>query len=274
MRAAARRGGRSHRRRPALDVVRRVFAALALALIGPGVSAAAGDGGVRPSAEYLSPELRVQQNDPSRHPGWLWVDAGEAAWRRAPGPEVASCAGCHGGLESMRGVATRLPAVGPDGRLSNLEGRINRCRTVRQGLPPYPYESEPLLALTAAIAQRSRGLPMAVAVDGPAAAFLEQGRTLYESPQGQLNLACTQCHDDHAGRMLRGDRISSGLATGYPAYRLEWNGLGSLHRRLRACSLGVRATRFEAGSPEYLALELFLAHRARGLPVEAPGLRR
>ena len=125
MTARPARGRRSYRRRPALAVVRGV--SLALALFGPGVSAAAGGGVVRPSAEYLSPELRAQQDDPSRHPGWLWVDAGEAAWRRAPGPDVASCAGCHGGLESMRGVATRLPAVGPDGRLSNLEGRINRC---------------------------------------------------------------------------------------------------------------------------------------------------
>jgi len=250
-----------------IDAVRRVLLpaatviALLPALLGPGPLAAAGADGVRPSAEYLSPELRAQQDDPSRHPGWLWVDAGEAAWHRPPAPGVGSCAGCHGGLESMRGVATRLPAVGPEGRLLNLEGHVNRCRTTRQGQPPLAYESEPLLALTAAIGQRSRGLPMAVAVGGPATPFLEQGRVLYETRQGQLNLACMQCHDDHAGRRLRGDRISSGLGTGYPAYRLEWNGLGSLHRRLRACSLGVRATRFEAGSPEYLALELYLARR-------------
>jgi sulfur-oxidizing protein SoxA len=89
-----------------------------------------------------------------------------------------------------------------------------------------------------------------------------------------LNLSCGQCHDDNAGRRLRGDVISNGLGTGYPAYRLEWNTMGSLHRRLRACSLGVRAEQFPLGSREYLTLELFLASRASGLPVEAPGLRR
>lgn len=264
-------GGRDRCRRPARAAAAAVFA-LALSPLGaaPSVSAPA----VRPSAEYLSPELRAQQDDPSRHPGWLWVDAGEAAWHRAPAAGVASCAGCHGGLAQMRGVVTRLPAVGPTGGLRNLEGWINHCRTTHQGQPALAYESEPLLALSAAIAQRSRGLPMAVPVDGAAARFLEEGRVLYETRQGQLNLACTQCHDDNVGRRLRGDRLSGGLGTGYPAYRLEWNGLGSLHRRLRACSLGVRATVFEAGSPPYLALELYLAHRARGLPVEAPGLRR
>jgi sulfur-oxidizing protein SoxA len=174
----------------------------------------------------------------------------------------------------MAGVAARYPAVAADGALLNLEGRIERCRTQQQGEAPFGHESEPLLSLTAAIAQRSRGLPMRVATDGAAAPFLEQGRRFYETRQGQLNLACGQCHDENAGRRLRGDVISNGLGTGYPAYRLEWNTLGSLHRRLRACSLGVRATQFPAGSPEYLTLELYLAARAAGLPVEAPGLRR
>ncbi|MDP3414780.1 sulfur oxidation c-type cytochrome SoxA [Falsiroseomonas sp.] len=244
-------------------------ASLAL-LAGLGLAALAVAAEVRPPQDYLSPALRAQQDDPSRHPGWLWVDEGEALWRRGD----PSCQSCHGDIAGMAGVAARYPAVAQDGALLNLEGRIERCRTRHQGQPEFGYESEALLSLTTAVASRSRGLPMSVAVGGPAAAFLEQGRTLHETRQGQLNLACGQCHDDNAGRRLRGDVISNGLGTGFPAYRLEWNEVGSLHRRLRACQLGVRATQFELGAPEYTALELFLAHRARGLPVEAPGLRR
>jgi sulfur-oxidizing protein SoxA len=243
----------------------------ALALIGAAgfaIVAAASD--IRPSRDFLSPELRAQQEDPSRHPGWLWVEDGEALWRRGE----KSCQSCHGDIAGMRGVATRYPAVAADGALLNLEARIERCRTQQQGETAFGYESDALLSLTAAVALRSRGMPMSVAVDGAAAPFLEEGRRFYETRQGQLNLACGQCHDDNAGRRLRGDVISNGLGTGYPAYRLDWNTMGSLHRRLRACSLGVRATQWPLGSPEYLALELFLAHRARGLPVEAPGLRR
>ncbi|MGK7865514.1 sulfur oxidation c-type cytochrome SoxA [Falsiroseomonas sp. E2-1-a4] len=244
-------------------------AALAL-LAGLGLAALAVAAEVRPPQDYLSPALRAQQDDPSRHPGWLWVDEGEALWRRGD----PSCQSCHGDIASMAGVAARYPAVAQDGALLNLEGRIERCRTRHQGQTEFGYESEALLSLTTAVALRSRGLPMSVAVDGPAAAFFEQGWNLYETRQGQLNLACGQCHDDNAGRRLRGDVISNGLGTGFPAYRLEWNAVGSLHRRLRACQLGVRATQFDLGAPEYTALELFLAHRARGLPVEAPGLRR
>ena len=104
--------------------------------------------------------------------------------------------------------------------------------------------------------------------------YFEAGRTFYETRQGQLNLACGQCHADNAGKRLRGDVISQGQTDGWPAYRLEWQTMGSLHRRLRACSLGVRADVLDYGAPEYLALELYLAWRGEGLPIDSPGVRR
>jgi sulfur-oxidizing protein SoxA len=246
-------------------------AAIAALLI---LSALAAQAEPRPAREFLSPALRALQDDPSRHPGWLWVDEGEALWKRTPPSGRQACAGCHGDIAGMAGVATRYPAVATDGALLNLEARIERCRATHQASPAFGPESEALLSLSAAIAARSRGLPMQVRIDGPAEPFFRAGEALYTRRQGQMNLSCSQCHDDNAGRRLRGDTISSGLGTGYPAYRLEWNALGSLDRRLRACSLGVRAVQFPPGSPEYLALELYLAHRARGLPVETPGVRR
>ncbi len=61
--------------------------------------------------------------------------------------------------------------------------------------------------------------------------------------------------------------------TGYPLYRLEWQGLGSLQRRLRNCIVGMRAEAFPYGAPEYVDLELYLATRAAGMPVETPAVR-
>lgn len=248
----------------------RRLAALAFCLL----AGAAPAEGIKPARDYLSPEIRAMQDDPSRHPGWLWVEQGEALWRQAPATGKPSCAGCHGEPAAMAGVAARYPAVAKDGALLNIELAIERCRTREQAAPAFGYESEALLSLTTLVALQSRGQAVSPRLDGPAKAFRDAGARLYATRQGQLNLACGQCHDDNAGRRLRGDTISNGLGTGYPAYRLEWNGVGSLHRRLRACSLGVRATQFPLGSPEYLALELYLAERARGLAVEAPGLRR
>jgi sulfur-oxidizing protein SoxA len=230
----------------------------------------------RSGTTFLSESLRAQQADEGANPGMLWVATGESLWSTPAGPEGKSCASCHGDAEtSMKGVAARYPMVDKaTGELLNVELRINQCRRERQGAEPFAYESNELLGLTAFIAYQSRGMPISVSVDGPAASHFEAGRKLFTMRQGQLNLACTQCHDENWGRKLRGDTISQGHPTGFPIYRLEWQSLGSLHRRLRACSLGVRAEVLDYGSPEYLALELYLAWRARGMPMETPAIRR
>lgn len=175
----------------------------------------------------------------------------------------------------MKGVAARYPQTeSASGALLNLEGRINSCRSRYQGAEALAYESNELLGLTAMIAWQSQGMPVAVSVEGLARPFFEAGERLWHERQGQMNLSCAQCHDANVGRRLRGDTISSAVPTGYPVYRLEWQGMGSLHRRLRACQLGVRAVQFPQGAPEYLALELYLAWRAAGEPIQTPGMRR
>jgi len=87
-------------------------------------------------------------------------------------------------------------------------------------------------------------------------------------------LSCKQCHEDHWNRQLRGAPISQGYGNAYPAYRLEWQTIGSLQHRLRNCNIAVRAEPHPYGAQEYVDLELFLAWRARGLRVETPGVRR
>ena len=49
--------------------------------------------------------------------------------------------------------------------------------------------------------------------------------------------------------------------------------MGSFSRRLRNCMTGVRAEPLPAGSRDALALELYMAWRAGGLPVETPAVR-
>ena len=230
---------------------------------------------LRSGREFVSPETQAQQDDLSVNPGMLWVEQGEKLWREAAGADGKSCASCHGEFSSLKGVAARYPVYDAKlGRLLNLEGRIQHCRAERQKAAPLAYESQPLLALTALVAHQSRGLAMSVRVDGPARPLFEAGRALYYQRQGQLDLSCAQCHEDNWGKRLRAERISQGHANGFPIYRLEWQTLGSLHRRLRACFQGVRAEPFPSGAPELLALELYLAWRAQGLPIETPAVRR
>jgi L-cysteine S-thiosulfotransferase len=230
---------------------------------------------LRSGKEFVTPETRAQQEDLGVNPGMLWVEQGDKLWREVAGAEGKSCASCHGEASTLAGVAARYPAYDAKARrVLNLEARIQQCRVERQKAAPLAYESQPLLALTALVAHQSRGLPLRVAIDGPARPLFEAGRTLYYEQQGQLDLSCAQCHEQSWGKRLRAEKISQGHPNGFPAYRLEWQTLGSLHRRLRACFQGVRAEPPVSGSDELVNLELYLAWRAQGLAVETPAVRR
>jgi len=230
----------------------------------------------RSGLTFASPEIRAMQADDVANPGMLWVERGSRLWQAEPDGAAKSCAGCHGdAATAMRGVAARYPAWDAGtAAVLDLEARINSCRERRQERPALPRESDELLALTAFVAHQSRGMPVAVHIDGPASAAFERGRALYRTRVGQMNLACTQCHDDNAGKRLLAETISQGQPNGYPAYRLEWQLLGSLQRRIRACFFGVRAEMPAPGAPELTDLELYLAWRAQPLPVETPAVRR
>ena len=141
-------------------------------------------------------------------------------------------------------------------RTSRHESAIAACAGNRR--PPWARESEELLSLTAYVALQSRGVPLAVTIDGPARAAFERGRAFYEARHGQMNLACAQCHDQNWGKRLLSETVSQGHGNAFPAYRLEWQSLGSLQRRIRACLFGIRA--------EMPPSRRAGAHRPRALP--------
>ena len=225
--------------------------------------------------EFAGEDLRKLQADDFANPGMLWVERGGKLWGTAAGKAGKSCADCHGAADSMKGVAARYPRVEPGtGKVVNLEERVNLCRARSQQAPPLPYESEDLLGLTAYVAHQSIGQPVAVKIDESSRGSFERGRAQYHKRIGQMNLACTHCHDRNWGRQLLAETISQGHGNAYPTYRLEWQAAGSLQRRIRACYFGLRAEMPPYGAQELLELELYLAWRASGLPVETPGVRR
>jgi L-cysteine S-thiosulfotransferase len=229
----------------------------------------------RSGYDFLSRETRAMQDDDTANPGMLWVLDGEALWRAKAGTAGKVCADCHGeARESMKGVAARYPAFDPArGRPVNLEQRINICRSEQQQAPPFPYESRDLLALTAYIARQSRGMPIEGTADERLKPSVDAGRALFTGRQGQLNLTCAQCHDDNWSQRLAGNLLTQAHPTGYPLYRLEWQTVGSLQRRLRNCLIGMRVEPYAYGAPEYVALETYMMWRARGLPIETPAVR-
>ena len=224
----------------------------------------------------MGPELRRMQDDDSANPGMLWVFDDEALWQRKDGLAGKSCADCHGeAARSMRGVATRYPAFDQTlGRPIDLEGRINACRTSHQeGRASGIREQGPAVAdrlcrpaVKGAADQRLPTKRQPSPSSPPAGRFSSSGR-------GSSTSLCAQCHDDNWGQKLGGATIPQGHPTGYPLYRLEWQSLGSLPRRLRNCLVGMRAVPYAYGMPEMTELELFLARRAQGLALETPAVR-
>jgi sulfur-oxidizing protein SoxA len=224
---------------------------------------------------FMGPDTRAMQDDDTANPGMLWVLDGETLWKRKAGTADKACADCHSDArESMKGVAARHPAYDKSlGRPVDLEQRINLCRVNHQQAMPFAPESRELLALTAFVAQQSRGMPIETASDPQLEPFIARGRELFMQRQGQLNLGCTNCHDDNWDKKLAGSPITQAHPTGYPMYRLEWQSLGSLQRRLRACITGIRAQAYDFGAPELVELELYLMSRARGMKMETPAVR-
>ena len=225
---------------------------------------------------YLSEDNQRLQDDDFANPGLLWVERGRELWQQPAHANSPTCAQCHGDAAvSMRGVRPRYPRFDPQhSKLINLEQQINQCRTMRMQAPAYAYESEALLALTTFVVWQSRGLPVAVRIDGPAQPFFEAGRAFYEQRRGQLDMACTHCHEQYAGQRLRGDVISQGQINGFPIYRHTWQTLGSVHRMFAWCNTSVRAEPSPLGSEDYVNLEFFVAWRGRGLTIETPAIRR
>jgi len=231
----------------------------------------------RSGFDLMSRELQAMQRDDSLNPGMLWVQEGLERWSRRDGTAQRACADCHGNTPetAMADAATRYPAWDTAlGRPVTLAERIAECRSRHQRASLTPADAAPaLLALETALAHASRGRPVAPPPDPRLAPWRERGQALWKQRMGQLNLSCAQCHDDRAGGRLGGAVIPPGNANGYPTYRLEWQAVGTLQRRLRNCMTGVRAEPFAAGADEWGALEVFLAWRDRGLAVETPAVR-
>ena len=230
---------------------------------------------VRSGLEFSGRDVKALQADVQANPAQLWLAQGRTLWNKSAGAAQRACGGCHGDVARMRGVAASYPRLhAATGRLFNLEDQVRHCTSERQRAPVPAFESDELLALTAWITQASDGLPLRSSPDPALLPHRLAGAELYQRRQGQLNLACTQCHDRNWGRRFYTDVLSQGQPNGYPLYRLEWQTLGSLERRLRSCYVGIRAEPPPYGDLALRQLSLYLNWRAEGLAVEMPSVRK
>jgi len=224
---------------------------------------------------FRTDETQALEVDDFDNPGFVFVEQAAAAWETVDGSEGKSCASCHGDVaESMKGVRAAMPKWNAEANdLWSLENYVNNCRENRMGAKPWKWDKDEMNAMTALIGLQSRGMPVSVSIDGPAQEWWERGKEMYYTRYGQLELACSNCHEDHYGDMIRADHLSQGQINGFPTYRLKNAKLNSVHGRFKGCIRDTRAETFSPGSPEFRALELYVAWRGTGLSVETPSVR-
>ena len=223
---------------------------------------------------FRTEETRALQTDDFDNPAMVFADLGQELWDKVDGAEGKSCASCHGGIESMKGVRASMPKVNPAADdLWSLENFVNACRTQRMGAEPWGWNAEPMKQMTVALSLQSRGMPSTVKIDGPAEPYWEQGKEMYYTRYGQLDLSCANCHEKYMGKMIRADHLSQGQINGFPTYRLKDAGIVSIHGRFSGCIRDTRGEPFAAGSPEFRALELYVASRGMTLPIEGVSVR-
>ncbi len=225
--------------------------------------------------DYRSAKTRAMQDDDFENPAFLMVDQGEEAWSTVEGDAGQSCASCHGDdATSVKAAASTYPVFNEaSGKLINIEQQINACRTENMQAKPYKWESPAMLSMTSYVKSHGRDDVVNVKIDGTAAPFFEKGKEFYYARRGQLDMSCAHCHEDNYGNNVRADLLSQGQSNGFPTYRMKWQGVGSLHRRFRGCNKNIRSTPLAYGSDDYVNLELYLAWRGQGLPIEGPSVR-
>lgn len=224
---------------------------------------------------YRSDETQSLQIDDFDNPGMIFVDQALETWDQVDGSEGKSCASCHDDVEeSMAGVRAVYPKWNETaGEVRTLAHQINDCRENQMGAKKWKYTGGKMTAMEALISVQSRGMPVNVAIDGPAQATWEKGKEMYYTRTGQLELSCANCHEDNYGNMIRADHLSQGQINGFPVYRLKNTKLNNAHARFKGCVRDTRAETYKPGGSDFVALELYVASRGNGLSVEAPSVR-
>ncbi len=224
---------------------------------------------------YRKDETQLLQMDDFDNPGMIFVDLAQDAWNAVDGSEDKSCASCHDNVEeTMKGVRAVYPKWNETaGEVRTLAHQINDCRENQMGAEKWKYTGGKMTAMEALISVQSRGMPVDVAIDGPAQSTWEQGKEMYYSRTGQLELSCANCHEENYGNMIRADHLSQGQINGFPVYRLKNSKLNNAHARFKGCVRDTRAETYKPGSADFVALELYVASRGNGLSVEAPSVR-
>ena len=109
-----------------------------------------------------------------------------------------------------------------------------------------------------------------------AAEAYERGKEFYYSQRGYLKLSCAECHVQGAGQRVRNESLSQllGHTTHFPVYRLKWQGLGTIERRMEGCVKDQGQNPPKTDSQEMKELIYFMSYMSNGMAIDGPDIRK
>jgi sulfur-oxidizing protein SoxA len=214
--------------------------------------------------------------DPFVNNAILSVERAEERYKK-PGPSGKSCGSCHGDANTaFKAWAAGMPKYEP--RLKHVLGVeefVTRHARATTG-DDWLMQSEPNLDMAIYLRYLANGMPIKVDTASPGAreAF-ERGNALLKRKIGQLNFACTDCHEIAADRWIRGQWLGDfkGQVDHFPTWRTSKSEVWDLRRRIQWCNVAVRANELPPDAPEYGDLELALTAFSNGEKLSVPGIR-
>ncbi len=226
------------------------------------------------------------------NPGEVFAEeTGGALFEKPMGPKNISCASCHtknGEVEErVATAAAYYPKYDKDAkRIINLEQRIQICQSKYQGVKPFSLKSKENTALTTYLFYLAAGTKINVDTKSPEAKkAYDYGVYLFRLKRGKRYLSCQVCHEFAAGKVLRMQWLKplgfeyNGIkgttaADHWPAFRMTKNKVQTLQQRFQGCQKQAGQKKLPLGSPEMVALELYVKSLSNGAELKTPGLRR
>lgn len=104
----------------------------------------------------------------------------------------------------------------------------------------------------------------------------EAGKEYYYTQRGYLKMSCATCHVQGAGQRVRNEKLSplTGQITQFPVYRLKWEELGTLERRLSGCVVDQGQVPPKDESKQMKELVYFLGYMSNGMDIDGPDVRK
>ena len=152
-----------------------------------------------------------------------------------------------------------------------------------QGKKPYKLKSAEMDAFAAYVKSLANGEKINIDVNANEhrKKAYKLGKEMFEMRRGKRGLSCYSCHSpDVVGLRLRmqilpdlGDPKVKAAAT-WPAYRMTKGKMFTLQKRFQQCMKNALLAKIPLGSPQMVALEVYVTDMAKGQEIQIPGLKR